>query len=168
MTPDQPIPLRVDIASERDHSVLERLWTMFRHDMSAFSHALPDLDGGFRQERLDASLRDPDWRCYLIRLGSAPVGLAVVRGIAARERVLSGFFLVHGARGTGNGTAAVQWIIRQHPGAWAVAYQDANKVAAAFWQKIAASTDNDWTLEQVGIPDRPDLPADVWVRFELS
>lgn len=168
MTSDQPNPLCVAIATERDRSALEQLWTTFRHDMSAFSHTLPGRDGRFRQDRLDAALRDPDWRCYMIRLGSTPVGLALVRGLASPERVISSFFLVHGARRAGNGSAVVRWIIRQHPGAWAIAHHQANVAAAAFWHKIAESTDANWTLESHPGSERPDSPTDVWVRFEST
>ena len=46
-------------AGEAHRPLLEQLWTMFRHDMSAFTGALPDNDGRFRQERLDAALIEP-------------------------------------------------------------------------------------------------------------
>lgn len=108
--------LNVLAASEDHRSVLEQLWTMFRHDMSAFTRALPDEQGRFRQERLNAGLGDPGWAAYLARLGSVPVGLAVVRGLNAEERIISSFFIVHGARRSGVGRAAVELITKEHPG----------------------------------------------------
>ena len=49
--------------------------------MSAYSGALPDHNGRFRRERLDAAFDSPGWLAYRLSLGSNPVGLAVVRGL---------------------------------------------------------------------------------------
>ncbi len=166
---DSSLPhLRIDLAVSAERPILERLWTMFRHEMSAFSGALPDSRGRFRQERLDAAFDDPDWAVRVLRLGPSAVGLGIVRGLGAEERVISSFFLVHGARRAGHGRAAVRSITRQHPGRWAVAFQDANAPAAAFWRSVAAAADPKWTLEHHAVPGRPDLPPDAWVRFRVG
>jgi predicted acetyltransferase len=155
-------------AGEAHRPLLEQLWTMFRHDMSAFSGALPDTDGRFRQDRLDAALTEPGWAPYLFWLGSAPVGLAVVRGLDTDERIWSSFFIVHGARRSGAGRAAVKHISGLYPGHWSAAFQNSNAVAARFWPTVAAEADDRWTLEHREVPGRPDLPADAWVRFDVG
>jgi predicted acetyltransferase len=160
-----PTTLHVVAATEADRPVLEQLWTMFRHDMSAFTGSVPDHRGRFRQERLDAALTDPGWTAHLFRLGSAAVGFALVRGLGSHERTISSFFIAHGARRSGMGRAAVRDVTRQHPGNWSVAFQDRNTVASRFWPTVAAELDDRWTLEHRGVPGRPDLPDDAWVRF---
>ena len=160
-----PNSLCVLVAGEEHRPLLERLWTMFRHDMSAFTGALPDNNGRFRQERLDAALIEPGWAAYLFWLGSAPVGLAVVRGLDTNERIISSFFIVHGARRSGVGRAAVKHVTGLHPGSWSVAFQDSNSAASKFWPTVAAEADDHWTLEHLEVPGRPDLPADAWVHF---
>jgi predicted acetyltransferase len=155
-------------AVEADRPALEQLWTMFRHDMSAFTRALPDANGRFRQERLDTALSDPAWACYLLRSEAIPVGFAIVRGLDRSERVINSFFLVQGARRAGNGRAAVRSITRSQPGSWAVAYQDANVVAGRFWRSVAADADPRWSVTQEDVPGRPDLPGDSWVRFRVG
>jgi len=160
-------PIDLIAAAHEHRPVLEQLWTMFRHDMSAFTGTLPDETGRFRQERLDAALNEPGWSGYLLRLRQAPVGLVVVRGLGAHERVISSFFLVHGARRAGHGRAAVRAITQLHPGRWAVAYQDSNSVAAHFWAAIASDADENWTVEHRAVPGRPDLPPDAWARFTV-
>lgn len=162
-----PSDLRVLDADERDRPVLERLWTMFRHDMSAVTGALPDEQGRFRQERLDAALDDPAWAAHLFRLGTSAIGFAVVRGIDADERVISSFFVAHGARRSGVGRVAVGQITRRHPGPWAVAFQDDNVAASRFWPAVAASLDPGWALDHRAVPGRSDLPPDAWVRFAV-
>jgi predicted acetyltransferase len=156
---------RVLAAGEEHRPLLEQLWTMFRHDMSAFTGALPDADGRFRQERLDAALTESGWAAYLLWLGSAPVGLVVVRGLDTDERIISSFFVVNGARRAGVGRTAVKHITGLQSGPWSVAFQDSNTVASRFWRTVAAEADNGWTLKHREVPGRPDLPADTWVRF---
>jgi predicted acetyltransferase len=158
-------PLEVLRATETDRAVLEQLWTMFRHEMSAFTAALPDANGRFRQERLDSALSEPGWAGYLLRAGTTPVGFAIVRGVDSAERVISSFFLVHGARRSGHGRIAVRAITHRHPGAWAVAFQDANIAATRFWRSVAADADPRWTATHHAVPGRPELPPDSWIRF---
>lgn len=167
MTLSRQPNIDVSLARAVHRPVLEQLWTMFRHDMSAFSGALPNAAGRFRQERLDAAFEQPDWAGYILQLGSAPVGLAVVRGLNDDERTISSFFLVHGARRSGNGRAAMRTITRQHPGRWAVAFQDANMPAAGFWRSVASEADQNWSIEYQSVPNRPDLSPDSWVRFSV-
>ena len=153
-------------ATSSDRPVLERLWLMFRHDLSEFRGVLPGPDGTFRSDRLEAAFRDPDWAPYLLTLGDQPVGLALVRGLTGRTRVLSGFFIVRGLRRQGVGLRAVRQLVEQYPGPWRVAFQDHNEPAARFWRRVAEElAGGAWTLERVAVPDRPDLPPDVWIQF---
>jgi aryl-alcohol dehydrogenase-like predicted oxidoreductase len=77
-------------AGPADQPVLERLWLLFRHDMSEFRGQLPRPDGTFRSERLRAAFGDPDWAPYLLVQGESPVGLALVRGLRAHAREIAG------------------------------------------------------------------------------
>jgi len=167
MTTSPASVFTIAVATHADRPVLERLWALFRHDMSEHSGALPDATGRFRQERLDAAFDTPGWLAYGLHLGGSPVGLAIVRGVDADERVLSSFFLVRGARRAGLGLVAARHIIAQHPGAWAVAFQDANTGAARFWRRVATDAAGAaWTQTHAQVPDRPDLAPDTWIRFD--
>jgi len=168
MTTSHPFPFTVSRAQDADRPALQRLWALFRHDMSAYSGALPDRDGRFRRERLDAAFDSPGWLAYRMSLGHSPVGLAVVRGLDTDDRVLSSFFLVHGARRAGHGRTAARHILGQHPGAWAVAFQDANRPAAAFWRRVATDAAGPaWSETHRPVPGRSDLPPDTWLRFTV-
>jgi predicted acetyltransferase len=167
MSTESSTPFRITVAHESNRATLERLWLLFRHDMSAFTGALPDPSGRFRQERLDAALRCPGWRGYLMTLGDAPVGLAVARTLDSDAHVLSSFVLVNGARGRGHGLAAARFVIQDNPGAWAIAFQDANVAAARFWRRVARDAVGDeWSEEHERVPGRPDLAPDTWIRFD--
>jgi predicted acetyltransferase len=160
--------LTVNAASEFDRLVLEQLWTMFRHDMSAFTGSLPDEHGRFRQERLDAALSDPAWAAFVFRSGRAAVGFAVVRGLDAERRVISSFFIANGARRQRLGRAAAEYVTSAYPGPWSVAFQDSNTAASQFWPAVAAIADKHWSLDHQPVPGRPDLPADAWIHFNVG
>ncbi|MFJ2740692.1 GNAT family N-acetyltransferase [Streptomyces sp. NPDC087440] len=156
-------------AHEADRSVVERLWLMFRHDMSEFGGQLPFADGSFRSEWLHAAFDDVDRVPYLLVSGDSPVGFAFVRGIVGPTRVLNSFFVVRGARRSGLGTRAVAEVVARHPGPWEVAFQDANVGAVRFWRRVAADIAGDaWAEEHRPVPGRADLPPDVWISFETT
>ncbi|MEV7954670.1 GNAT family N-acetyltransferase [Streptomyces sp. NPDC088141] len=154
------------LANATDQPILERLWLLFRHDMSEFSGALPNPDGAFRSDRLQAAFTQADWAPYLLTSGTSPVGLAFVRNLTAPTRVLSSFFVVRGARGTGIGLRAVQKVVAKHPGPWEVAFQECNVAAVGFWRRVATEIAGDaWAEERRPVPGRPDLPPDTWISF---
>ena len=153
-------------ATPADRPALERLWQLFRHDMSEFTGALPDAQGLYRSERLESALSDPGWMAYLVTVDAAPVGLAVVRGLDGDQRVLNSYFVVRGSRGRGVGVAAAAQIMRRHPGAWSVAFQDANAGATRLWRRVASEVAGaEWTEERRAVPGRPDVPPDTWISL---
>jgi predicted acetyltransferase len=153
-------------ATDADRAVLERLWLLFRHDLSEFQGDLPNPDGTFRTERLTAAFTDPDRQAYLLTSDDRPAGFAIVRGLTAPTTVLNTFFVVRGLRRRGAGLAAVRQIAERHPGPWEVAFQDANAAAVRFWRRIATALVGDaWTEERRAVPGRPELPPDVWISF---
>ncbi|MBB4920914.1 GNAT family N-acetyltransferase [Streptosporangium saharense] len=157
--------VRVRLAGEADRPVAERLWLMFCHDMSGFQGRLPNADGTFRSDRLHAAFTDPDRAPYLVTYGEHPVGLATVRGLGGPVRVLSGFFVVRGARRTGIGLRAVREVLARYPGAWEVAFQDVNVTAVRFWRRVASEIAGEaWKEEPRPVPD---LPPDRWISFTV-
>jgi predicted acetyltransferase len=156
----------VRLANAADRSVVERLWLMFRHDMSEFDGLLPRSDGTFRSERLESAFGSADWAPYLFTRGEFPVGLAFVRGLSGAARVLNSFFVVRGSRRTGVGLRAVKEIVARHPGAWEVAFQGENTAAVRFWRRVATElAGNAWTEDHRPVPGRPELPPDAWISF---
>ncbi|MFF2653760.1 GNAT family N-acetyltransferase [Streptomyces sp. NPDC058045] len=164
-------------ALETDRATVDRLWLMFRHDLSEFDGgALPRPDGSYRDEWVHAAFAETDRAPYLLALGNAslgehPVGFAFVRGLHGPVRVLNSFFVVRGARRTGIGMAAVRQITARHPGPWEVAFQDANTGAARFWRRAATELTGGapgaWTEEHRPVPGRPEIPPDTWISLTL-
>ncbi|HEY8721632.1 GNAT family N-acetyltransferase [Pengzhenrongella sp.] len=154
-------------ANGDDRAVLERLWLMFRHDLSEFRGVLPEPDGTFRGDRLRAAFTDPDWAAYLMESGDRPVGLALVRGLRGPVRVLNSCFVVRGARRRAVGLNAVRALVELHPGPWEVAFQDENVGAVLFWRRVATELSGEaWHEQRRPVPGRADLPPDVWISFD--
>jgi len=168
MTTEPLAPVHVVPAGPELAQVLERLWLLFRHDLSEFTGGLPFADATYRSERLALALSDDTWAAYLFRLGEVPVGFALVRSIDQEPFVLNSFFVVRGARRSGVGRDAVRQVILPRPGRWTVAFQDTNPGAVAFWRRVAADHDPDWTEQLRPVPERPDLPPDSWIDFRVT
>jgi predicted acetyltransferase len=166
--PQQPTALRVRRADADDRPVLERLWLLFRHDLSRFTGALPRPDGSFRSERLDAALTETGWAAFLATTrDDSPVGFAFVRSLEREPFVLNSFFVAAGARQHGVGSALAHRVVTTFPGRWEVAFQQANAVAVQFWRRVAASHDPRWAEELRAVPGQPDLPPDSWITFTV-
>ena len=165
MTTEPTVPVHVAPAGPEHAQILERLWLLFRHDLSEFTGGLPFADATYRSERLVLALRDATWAASVIHLGEVPVGFALVRSIDREPFVLNSFFVVRGARRSGVGREAVRQVLAARPGRWTVAFQDTNPGAVAFWRSVAADHDPEWTEEDRPVPDRPDLPPDSWISF---
>jgi predicted acetyltransferase len=156
-------------ARASDRELMERLWLLFRHDLSEFLGVLPNPDGTFRNERLQSAFNDPGWAAYLLMLADRPAGFAVVRALNSPVRVLTAFFVVRGVRRTGIGMLGVKAVVAAHPGRWEVAFQDANTGAVRFWRRVATEIAGDaWTEERRPVPGRPDVPPDVWISFSAD
>ncbi|MEU9523734.1 GNAT family N-acetyltransferase [Streptomyces sp. NPDC048224] len=157
------------LADLADKPIAERLWTMFRHDMSELEGDLPNPDGSFRDEWLHMAFSEADRAPYLLMSGDRPIGFAFVRGLIGPTRVMNSFFVVRGARRAGTGMRATQGIVARHPGPWEIAFQDANPGAVKFWRRVATEIAGDaWTEERRPVPNRPDLAPDVWISFSTT
>lgn len=163
-----PEPIFARRGTVADRQCLERLWLMFRHDMSSVTPALPNPDGSFRSERLEHALAEIGWQAWLLMLGEYPGGLAIVRSVDEPVRVLNSFFVVAGARRHRLGVDFARAVIGQYPGSWDIAYQDHNSAAAALWPAVARSFDPAYTIQRRAVPGKPDVPPDVWVSFHAA
>ncbi|GAA1963767.1 GNAT family N-acetyltransferase [Catenulispora subtropica] len=150
-------------ATPADRALLERLWLLFRHDMSEFDHRLPNSDGTFRSEWLVSAIEDADWTAYLAFLDDHPTGFAFVRARDQPTRVLNSFFITRGARRTGIGIHFAKHVLAAHPGPWEIAFQEANANGARFWRRLAQDLAPGLWREEQRPASRPDLPPNVWI-----
>ncbi|QTD96377.1 GNAT family N-acetyltransferase [Streptomyces cyanogenus] len=169
MTDIMTADVAVRRATPEDRPAVERLWQMFRHDLSEFGGALPAADGTFRRERVGYAFLAPGWAPYLLTCGDHAAGFAFVRGLDGPVRVLNSFFVVRGARRRGVGLRAVREVLARHPGPWEIAYQQDNPAAVGFWQRVAGELAGDaWTREPRPVPGRPEQAPDMWISFTVT
>lgn len=164
------LPLELRDATPESRPVLERLWQLYRHDLSELRRTRLSADGTFPTRRLDPFLAgETNRRAYLFFVDDSPVGLALVAGVVTEPRVLHEFFVVRAVRRRGAGGAAIRQLFALHPGAWEIAFQEANTTAARFWRGVAAAAaPGAWREERRPVPGKPQVPPDVWLVFETS
>jgi predicted acetyltransferase len=158
--------------------VAERLWQLYRHDLSEFrgTHgpegfvgSLPDADGTFHRRTLVPFFEDdPDRAAYLFYRGESPVGFAFVNHLTTEARLMNEFFVVRGLRGSGIARAAVDEVFALHPGAWEIPFQERNVAAAKFWRRLAADVGDNTREELRAVPGKPEIPHDVWLILTVT
>ena len=152
--------------------VLERLWQLYRHDLSEFrgTHgpegfvgSLPEPTGAFHTRTLDPFLEpDPDRAVHLFFRGEAPAGFAFVGRLTNGPTLMTEFFVVRGLRGRGAARAAADHLFRLYPGVWDIPFQERNVAAARFWRRLGGPSAHE---ELRPVPGKPDVPPDVWLTL---
>lgn len=136
----EPTSLRLINTGQQRHAA-ERLWQLYRHDLSEFRGSMPDEDGSFT-------------------LGRFPS----FRGLAREPKVIGEFFVVRAVRRQRVGYEAAIKLLRLRPGQWEIAFQEENKGAAVFWRRVAADMpDAAVTEERRPVPGKPAIPPDTWL-----
>jgi predicted acetyltransferase len=144
--------------------VVERLWQLYAHDLSAFRGSMPDGDGLYKAGRLPTYFDDPDRCGYLVCSGAALAGFALIRGLSDQPRVMGEFFVVRAARRRRVGHQAAVALLGRHPGRWEIAFQEENAGAARFWRRVATDAVGPaWAEERRPVPGKPQLPPDTWL-----
>ena len=148
--------------------VLERLWQLYRHDLSEFRDSWPGDDGLFAAERLADYVAGVDRTCYLIRADDRLGGFVLIRENADGLRTLGEFFVVRRARRLGVGHAAAATVLRRHPGRWQIAFQETNPTGARFWRHLASEVGHDVREELRAVPGKPHVAPDVWLTLTVN
>jgi predicted acetyltransferase len=150
--------------------VLERLWQLYRHDLSEFRGSLPDRDGVFHTRPLVPFLTDDaDRRAYLFERDGGPVGFGLVGRITNGPVLMYEFFVVRALRGQGVGRAAAKALFALHPGTWEIPFQEENATAARFWRGVASRSARDGVREdRRPVPGKPHIPDDVWLTVSVG
>jgi predicted acetyltransferase len=149
--------------------VVERLWQLYRHDLSEFRDSHPDEQGRFTDGRLPAYVDGVGGRrALLVRYGGLPAGFVLLAGLDVPPATIGEFFVVRSLRRRGVGHQVATEVLRSRPGPWVVAFQEENPRAARFWRRVATDVAGDtWTERRIPVPDKPWLPPDVWLSLEV-
>ncbi|MEU8257285.1 GNAT family N-acetyltransferase [Micromonospora inaquosa] len=157
-----PVTLRPILPD--DLPLVERLWQLYRHDLSEFRGTLPDESGSFTLGRLPTYLQDPDSSGYIICQDTRPVGFAFVSSLEIQPLRIAEFFVVRAVRRSGVGSLAARQLFARHTGHWEVPFQEENPGAARFWRRLAAEVcPTGYHEEQRAVPGKPHIPPDTWL-----
>ncbi len=164
-----PGPTLCPVTAET-RSVLERLWQLYRHDLSEFRGSLPDRNGLFHTRPLAPFLADdPDRRAYVFERDGGPVGFGLVGRVTTGPMLMFEFFVVRAVRGQGVGGAAAEALFALHPGDWEIPFQEDNATAARFWRGVTARAARDGVREERRpVPGKPHIPDDVWLKITVG
>jgi predicted acetyltransferase len=162
--------VELELVTSDTRSVVENLLQLYIHDLSQFRFSRPDESGRFNHDdRYAIFFTDPDRCAYLFRDESGPVGFGLVRGLSEHRRLMAGFFVVRGARRQNVGHDTALEMLRRHPGAWEIPFQEENAGAARFWRELAgAAVGDEWTEDRRPVPNKPHLPDDVWITLNSA
>ena len=160
-------PLRVVGVDEPHEVVLERLWQLYKHDLSEFRDSHPTTEGLFVTRRgLDALMGDGRHEALLLFHGVRLAGFAIIGGSGEETHDVSEFFILRSQRRQHVGARAAASLLARHRGEWEIAFQENNVAAAAFWRRVARDTARGDVREtRRPVPERPDIAPDVWLSF---
>lgn len=151
MSRDFAVELRLSTGA--DAHIIQNLWPLYQHDLSAFEGNVPNRHGIFSDDDATTTLAqhavsmEPWWKDpeslypYLILADGAPAGFNLIAGRARLPReipadfVVHEFFLLHAYRGREIAERAAHLGFDRHRGRWEVVTEVTNARAIAFWRR---------------------------------
>lgn len=154
---------------EGSRPLLENLWQLYFYDLSKFRGTRPGQDGKFPLGRLPLLFTNDDRIGYFFFKESELVGFSIIRGLDQETRIVSEFFILGSFQNQGLGKEIALKMFSLFPGKWEIAFQEANKPAAAFWRKVVEIASPSHCFEEKRpVPDKPTVPADNWISFTIT
>jgi predicted acetyltransferase len=160
-------PLRFVAVDAPHWIVLERLWQLYKHDLSEFRDSHPTAEGLFVTRRgLETIMDDGRHEALLVFHGERLAGFAIIGGRGDETRDVSEFFILRSQRRQHVGARVAASLLDRHHGEWRIAFQEANAAAAAFWRRVAHDAARGEVREsRRPVPERPEIAPDVWLSF---
>jgi predicted acetyltransferase len=134
---------------------LDRLYQLYRHDLSEFSGQRIGTDGRYPVPDLSRYVEDDSHSAYWIMVGDALAGLVLVHWASHTyddEGVnnLDDFFALRPYRRQGVGTRAARALFSSMPGLWQVNKKVYNTPAMGFWSRVLSDLPVEVLLEADG------------------
>ena len=164
-------PFLVRRVADDQWPIVAWLWQSYRNDLATVVHGLPYADGRYQARQLDA-FPTPDgvaylaWRPHPKTGEDAPVGFAVIRGLAASRRSIEGFWITPALRRERLGARFALEVLSRHEGPWTIAFQHDNLGAGHFWRSVADVHfgPGGWTEEERVVPGVEGAPKDHFIE----
>ena len=162
--------------ADDEWEVVSWLYQAYRSDLAPIVRGLPYADGRYQHAEVDGYPADDRtgylaWRAHPNTGEQAPVGFALVSGLTGDRRHLDAFWTAPAARREGLGLRLAEYVVAQHPGPWAIAFQHDNRDAGSFWRLVAnrvfGPEGEAWTEDVRPVPGKPEVPPDHWIETAL-
>ena len=163
-----PLP-RLRPITEADRPAVERLWQLYKHDLSESRGSQPDDVGLFKPGRLPGYFDDPDKAGVLITYNDALAGFAFIDGLLHEPKMIGDFFVVRAVRRHGVGFQVATELIPRYPGHWEIGFQANNARVPEFWRRVVTHlVGTNWREETRPVPDKPHIPHDHFIVFDVK
>lgn len=127
-------------ATLSDKPLLKNLYSLYLHDLSAFSHTLkPCADGSFEFDSFDKIWTREGINPYLLKENDELVGFVLLLEKPFTKRVdfcINDLFIYSRFRGKGLAEEAIKIIFQEKQGTFYVSQLKDNKRAVSFWRKV--------------------------------
>jgi len=128
-------------AKEADKPILANLYSLYLHDLSAYTESLTiHSDGSFVFDNLDFIWEEEGISPYLIKLDNHLIGflLLLERPYLKKEidYSVNDIFILNRYRGKGFGLQVVESLFQVKQGHYYIIELSANKPAVLFWKKV--------------------------------
>lgn len=124
----------------QEKHILRNLYSLYLHDLSAYSHELLVNDEGiFEYDSFEMIWNTEGLSPFLIKVEGKLAGFVLLLEAPFLKRVdycINDFFLLNGYRGRGYGQDAFKHICQTRQGKYAVEQIVENKPAVYFWKKV--------------------------------
>lgn len=149
--------MQLEQVTSTNAHVLQNLWPLYQHEVSAFERNLPNQHGLFHDssevttwsehgQSLAPWWQEPDLlHPYLIRVDDRPAGFNLIasRGRLPKEIdadfVVHEFFVLHPYRGKGVAERAAELGFDRHRGTWEIVTWPSHDAAIRFWRKTLST-----------------------------
>jgi predicted acetyltransferase len=127
-------------ATFEDKALLKNLYSLYLHDLSAYSHSLkPNAEGAFEFDSFDKIWEKEGINPYLLKMDNEIIGFSLLLEAPFTKKVdfcINDFFIYNRYRGKGFSEEAVQVIFQEKQGSYYVSQLKENKRAVGFWKKM--------------------------------
>ena len=123
--------------------VLRNLLEKYLYEFGQYDGRMPGADGLYGYRWLPNYFTDDDRYAFLLMTEEGlPAGFAMVNKHFAYEQdcdwAVAEFFVLHGYRRGGAGSAMMRELFAKFPGKWEIMYHPNNKASVVFWNRMGA------------------------------
>ena len=132
--------VRLQTVRDEDRELLWNLIQKYLYEMTVFYNDPLDENGNYPYSHFGDYFSDPRRTAYLIFSDETPIGFALLCPYSSIGRkpdfTMAEFTIFPAYRGKRYATEAAKRILGEHPGKWEIKYNEKNRAAKKFWDRV--------------------------------